>query len=239
MCPNGFEQSPPPSRRASHYFSRRPWKPSCVPVFSDWDALEDGSSPFRVYCDASIDGFDAKLEQEQPDGSVRPTSYVSRATLDSERRWTPLEIRKQVALFGRSSASPRLLFGHEVSQLFWDHKALENIGKVGDHNARVQRWLENITALDYVLELYRNANVSGNDGLFSRLPQPATEHDRSDASRLTPVDNEAIYLVRACGVHPPFKPVAGIGFGGLMSQPDSAVLGGLPLAWDPLDLGSP
>ena len=56
-----------------------------VLVFPDWDAVEDGSRPFRVYCDASIDGFGAALEQEQPDGSVRPIGYVSRATLDSER----------------------------------------------------------------------------------------------------------------------------------------------------------
>ena len=41
-------------------------------VLPDWDAVADGSRPFHVYCDACIDGFGAALEQEQPDGSVRP-----------------------------------------------------------------------------------------------------------------------------------------------------------------------
>ena len=59
-----------------------------VLVFPDWDAVEGGSRPFQVHCDASIDGFGATLEQEQPDGFVRPSAYVSRATLDSERHWT-------------------------------------------------------------------------------------------------------------------------------------------------------
>ena len=31
-------------------------------VFSNWDAVADGSRPFHVYCDACIDGFGAALE---------------------------------------------------------------------------------------------------------------------------------------------------------------------------------
>ena len=61
-------------------------------VFPDWDAVADGSRPFHVYCDACIDGFGAALELEQPDGSVRPIAYVSRATLDSGRHWTPMDL---------------------------------------------------------------------------------------------------------------------------------------------------
>ncbi|WP_431195313.1 RNase H-like domain-containing protein [Alloalcanivorax venustensis] len=37
-------------------------------------------------------GFGAALEEEQPDGSVRPIAYISCATLDSERHWTPLDL---------------------------------------------------------------------------------------------------------------------------------------------------
>ena len=61
-------------------------------VFSEWDAVADGCHPFHMYCDACIDGFGAALEQERPDGSVQPTTYISRATLDSERHWTPLDV---------------------------------------------------------------------------------------------------------------------------------------------------
>ena len=160
-----------------------------VLVFSDWDAVEDGSRHFRVYCNASIDGFGATLEQEQPEGSLRPIAYVSCATLDSERHWTPLDLEAGSIVW----ASKRLrgyLWGTKF-RIFSDHKALENIGKVGDHNARVQRWLEYLTAFDYILE-YRKGSASGNADLLSRLPQPAAEHGRSGSSRLTPVDDEAI-----------------------------------------------
>ena len=43
--------------------------------------------------------------------------------------------------------------------LFSDHEALESIGKVGDHNARVRRWFEFLTAFDYTLE-YRKGSAN-------------------------------------------------------------------------------
>ena len=52
-----------------------------VLVIPDWDAASNGSRPFRLNCDASIDGFGGTLEQEQPDGSIRPIVYVSPATI--------------------------------------------------------------------------------------------------------------------------------------------------------------
>ena len=61
-------------------------------VFPDLDAVANGSRSFHVYCDACIYGFSAALEQEKPDGSVRPIAYISRATLDSERNWTPIDL---------------------------------------------------------------------------------------------------------------------------------------------------
>ncbi|CAB1117590.1 unnamed protein product [Ectocarpus sp. CCAP 1310/34] len=63
-----------------------------VLVYPDWDAVSDGSRPFYLYCDASRDGFGGTLEQEQPDGSIRPIVFISRATLDSESHWTPLDL---------------------------------------------------------------------------------------------------------------------------------------------------
>ena len=61
-------------------------------VFPYWDDVADGSRPFHVYCDALIDGFSAALEREQEDDSIKPIVYISRATLDSERHWTPLDL---------------------------------------------------------------------------------------------------------------------------------------------------
>ena len=172
-----------------------------VLVFPDWDAVKDGSRSFRVYCDASIGGLGATLEQEQPHGSVRPIAYVSRGNLDSKRHWTPLDLKPDSIV----CAIKRLrgyLWGTKFG-IFLGHKALENIGKVGDHNARVQRWLGYLTAFGYTLE-YRKGSANGNADFLLRLLQPPTEHDRSGSSCLTPVDDEAIYLVRACGllIHP-------------------------------------
>ena len=62
-------------------------------VFPDWDAVIDKSRSFRLHCDASTNGLGATLEQEQPDGSIRPIIYVSRATLTNERNWTPTELK--------------------------------------------------------------------------------------------------------------------------------------------------
>ena len=61
-------------------------------VFPNWDAVADGSRPFHVNCDACIDGFGAALEQKQEDGSIKPIAYISRATCDSARHWSPLDL---------------------------------------------------------------------------------------------------------------------------------------------------
>lgn len=55
------------------------------------DCDSDASRPSRIYCDASINGFGATLEQEQLDGSIRRIVLFSRATLESQRNWTPLD----------------------------------------------------------------------------------------------------------------------------------------------------
>lgn len=74
----------------------------------------------------------------------------------------------------------------------------------------------------------RKSSSNGNASFLFRLPPPATDHDRSGSSRLTPMDDEAIYLIRTCRLRRPLSPVP-LGFFGLVSRPDSAVLGGIPL----------
>ena len=63
-----------------------------VLVSPNWDAVADNSRPFRLYCDASRNGFGATLEQERPDGSVRSILFIRHATLDSERSRTTLDL---------------------------------------------------------------------------------------------------------------------------------------------------
>ena len=88
---------------------------------------------------------------------MKPIAYISRATLDSERHWTHLDLEAGSIVW----ALKRLrgyLWGTNF-RIFPDHKALESIGKVGNHNARVQRWLKFLTAFDCTLE-YRKGSAN-------------------------------------------------------------------------------
>ena len=192
-----------------------------VLVFPDWDAVDDGSRSLRVYCDASIDGFGGTLEREHPDGSLRPIAYVRCATLFSEKHWTPLDCEACSIVW----AIKRLrvyLWGTKFI-IFWDHKALEENGIVGTHNAQVRRWLEYLTAFDYTLE-YRKGSANGNADFLSRLPQLLTAHDRSSFGRLTAIDDSPLYLVRACGLLPPSTSMPGVDLGRLVPRPDNPLI---------------
>ena len=116
-------------------------------IFPSWDAVADGSRPFQVCCDACIDGFGAVLEQEQSEGSIKPIAYISRATLDSERHWTSLDL--EAGSIGWALNRLRDYLWGTKFRIFSDQNALESIGKVGNHNAPVKRWLEFLTAFDY------------------------------------------------------------------------------------------
>ena len=98
---------------------------------------------------------------------------------------------------------------------------------MGDHNARVQGWLEFPTAFDDTLE-YRKGNANGNADFLFRLPEPAKEHNRNGSTSLTPVENGGIYLIRACGLHTPCSRIPGVGLGGLMPRTESNASGGPP-----------
>ena len=57
-----------------------------VLAFPDFEAAISRSRKFRLVTDASADGLDVVIEQQQPDGSIRPLRYLSRTTLDNERK---------------------------------------------------------------------------------------------------------------------------------------------------------
>ena len=101
-------------------------------------------------------------------------------------------------------------FGARRFAFFSDLKALESIGKAGDHNTRVQLWLKEITAFDYTIG-HRKVNVNGNAEFQSRLPEPVTEHNCSGCSRLAPVDDSSIFLIRACGLRAQFSQTPCVG----------------------------
>ena len=96
---------------------------------------------------------------------------------------------------------------------FLDHKALESLDKIAEHNPRVQRWLEFLTTYNYTLE-YRKGSANGNADFLTRLPLPATELDRSGPSSLTPSDEERVFRNRAHGLLLRGPPTVRVGFGG-------------------------
>ena len=101
-------------------------------------------------------------------------------------------------------------------QIYSDHKALENIAKVGERNARVRRWLEFLSVYTYALEC-RKGTAIGNADVLSLLAQPATDADRTGRNRPTGPDIVGIYLIRPCGFAQNEPPTPGIGLGGLVS----------------------
>ena len=195
-------------------------------VFPDGDAVIDTTRPFRLHCDASTAGLRATLKQEQPDGSVRPIVYISRATLDNEQNWTAMELEAGCVVWGTLRLR-RYLFG-VYFLVFTDHQFLQQICKIGETKPRIQRWIEFLSVYNFRLS-YRRGQDNANADFLSRLPLPPIAEDISGASALTDPDDLGVYLIRACGFTTPACPVPGVGLGGLTPPPDSPVLGGLPL----------
>ena len=181
-------------------------------VFPDWDAVIDKSRPFRLHCDASTDGLGATLEQEQPDGSIRPIVYISRATLANERNWTPVELEARCVVWSIRRLR-RYLFS-VFFLIFTDHECLQQISKIGESKPRIQRWMEFLSAYDYRLS-YRRGRENANADFLSRFPIPPTTEDISGSSALTDPDDLGVYLIRACGYTSPSYPISGVGLGGL------------------------
>ena len=63
-----------------------------VLAFPDFEAAISESRKFRLVANASADGLGVVIKQQQPDGSIRPLLYLSRTTLDNERKWNISEL---------------------------------------------------------------------------------------------------------------------------------------------------
>ena len=82
-------------------------KPTVL-AFPDWEAAQDQSRPFLLYCDACRDGFGAVLEQQQADGSIRPITFISRTTLPNERNWSVLDLEAGAIVWAIKRLRPYL-----------------------------------------------------------------------------------------------------------------------------------
>lgn len=201
-------------------------------VFPDWDAVADRSRPLRLCSDACIDGFGACLEQMQEDGSVKPIIYISRATNPAERNWTALDLEAGGIIWALRRLRGYLWSTH--FEIYTDHQALTSIAKVGEHNARVQRWMEYLSNFTYKL-IYRKGSANGNADFLSRLPLPAAPADVSGPDSIVDMDVQGIFLIRAMGGSYRSTSTPNVGLGGLRLPLTSGTFQASPLA--PSDFG--
>ena len=160
---------------------------------------------------------------------LSPSYFISRATLDSEQNWTALDLEAAAVVW-----SIKRLRGYlrgTKLKVLTDSSALQNIGKIADHNPRVSGWAEFFGAYTYAVH-HRPGTQNGNADMLSRLPLPATEEDRSGHARLTYPDEVASYTIRATASLPSGPTPAGVGLGELMPPDHANTLGGLPLTED-------
>ena len=132
-------------------------------VFPGWDAVINKSRPFRLHFDANTDGLGAKLTQEQPDGSIRPIVYISRATLANERNWTPMKLEAGCIVWSIRRLRRYLFCAFFL--IFTDHECLQQINKTGESKPRIQRWMEFLSAYNYRLPFGRGRENTNADFL--------------------------------------------------------------------------
>ena len=64
--------------------------------------------------------------------------------------------------------------------------------------------------------------------MFSRLPVPATEDDKTGYSRITAPDDVEVYLIESTGHASSTRTLPGVNLSGTIPQNQSVALGGLP-----------
>ena len=201
-----------------------------VLVYPDFEAAQNGSRKFRLYCDASAAGFGATLEQPQKDNSVRPIVYLSRTVLPNEQGWAPIEKEAGCIVWAIKRLRQYLLL--IPFDTYTDHLPLTSLPRVGVSNARVQRWVEFLTAYNYRI-IHRKGAAHGNANMLSRLCQPATQADAQGSCSITNPEDHAVYFVGASGMWPRSIPPSAfnvfietgsgrqkLGVGGLLNAPD-------------------
>ena len=99
-----------------------------VLVYPNWDGVTDNSRPFLLSCDASVDGFSVTLEKDQEYHTIRRIVFISRATIESERYWTLLDL--EVGSIVWSIKPLRVYLWGTNFRFFSDHKALESLNKI-------------------------------------------------------------------------------------------------------------
>ena len=159
-------------------------------------------------------------------------TYISRATLDSERHWTPPD-------FGTGSIvwASKHLRGYCGEQ----HSAYPPATK---HRRALAKWGSSMHDSNGSLSssprsIAHSCTAKGAptaSPIFpARFPEPATDYDRSGLTNFNlvgftsprTVGDSGIYLLRTRGLRASFSPIPGVGLGGLTLLAESTAFGGL------------
>ena len=159
-------------------------------------------------------------------------AYISRATLNSERHWTPLDLgtgsivwapkRLRRYCGGQSSAYPPAT-RHPRALAKWGPSMHESSGSMSSSPRSIAH---SSTA---------KAAQTESPIFPAHFSEPATEYDHSGLTNVNlvgltspnPVGDSGIYLLRTRGLRAPSSPIPDVGLRGLAPLVESTVLGGL------------
>ena len=159
-------------------------------------------------------------------------AYISRATLDSERHWTPLNLgpgsivwasKRLRGYCGEQSSAHPPATRHRRALTKWGPSMHESSGSLCSSPRSIAH---SSTA---------KAAPTASPTFLARLPEPPTEYDRSSlisfnlVGLTSPnlVGDSGIYLLRTGELRDPSSPNPGVGLGGLVPRTESTALGGL------------
>ena len=159
-------------------------------------------------------------------------AYISRATLDSERRWTPLDLgtgsivwapKRLRGYGGEQSSEYSPATKHRRALTKWGPSMHESSGSLSSSSRSIAH---SRTA---------KATPTASPIFLVRLPEPATEYDHSGLTSFNPVGltspnpvgDSGIYLLRTGELRAPSSSIPGVGSGGLVPRTETTALGGL------------
>ena len=195
---------------------------------------------------ASSVGSDLALSEDGPcsvEGAVTlddvsfatKIAYISRATLDSERHWTPLDLGTGTIVW-----APKRLRGSCGEQSSAYPPATRHKRSLAKWALSMHESRGSLSSSPRSLAHSSTAKAAPTASLIfpARFPEPATECDRSGLTNFNavgftspnPVGDRGIYLLRTHGMRAPSSPIPGVGLGGLAPFDESIVLGGTPKA---------
>ena len=159
-------------------------------------------------------------------------AYISRATLDSEKRWTPLDLgtgsvvwapKRLRGYCGEQSSAYPLATRHRRVLAKWGPSMHESSGSLSSSPRSIAH---SSTA---------KTGIMASPFFPAHLPHPATAYNRSGMTdfnlvRLAspdPVRDSSIHFLRTRGRRAPSSPIPRVGLGVLTPLAGSTVLGGL------------